>query len=90
MFKRLSGEQSSNFSFHWNSAPHAVGESRKKIEIYCLQTVAINVTFILLQRNLPERPPLVSDHLTKIPIGSSVSQIAISETSRKRPPLATT
>ena len=29
----------------------------------------------------------VSDHLTKIPIGSSVSQIAISETSRKRPPL---
>ena len=25
------------------------------------------------------------DHLTKIPIGSSVSQIAISETSRKRP-----
>ena len=26
------------------------------------------------------------DHLTKIPIGSSVSQIAISETSRKRPP----
>ena len=28
----------------------------------------------------------LSDHLTKIPIGSSVSQIAISETSRKRPP----
>ena len=26
------------------------------------------------------------DHLTKIPIGSSVSQIAISENSRKRPP----
>ena len=39
-----------------------------------------------LQRNLPERSPLVSDHLTKIPIGSSVSQIAVSETSRKRPP----
>ena len=36
---------------------------------------------------LPERPPLVSDHLTKIPIGSSVNQIAISETSHKRPPL---
>ena len=36
-----------------------------------------------------ERPsvsPLISDHLTKIPIGSSVSQIAISETSRKPPP----
>ena len=28
-----------------------------------------------------------SDHLTKIPIGSSVAQIAVSETSRKRPPL---
>ena len=28
---------------------------------------------------LPERPPLVGDHLTKIPIGSFVSQIAISE-----------
>ena len=28
----------------------------------------------------------LSDHLTKIPIGSSVSQIAISETSHKRPP----
>ena len=40
---------------------------------------------IKLQRNLPERPPL-SDHLTKLPIGSSVSQIAISETSCKRPP----
>ena len=34
----------------------------------------------------PKRPPLLSDHLTKIPIGSSVSQIAICETSRKRPP----
>ena len=39
-----------------------------------------------LQWNLPERPPLLCDHLTKIPIGSSVSQIAISETFRKRPP----
>ena len=38
---------------------------------------------ILTQWNLPERPPLLSDHQ----IGSSVSQIAISETSRKRPPL---
>ena len=36
--------------------------------------------------NLPERPPLLSDHLTKILIGSSISQIAISETSCKRPP----
>ena len=34
----------------------------------------------------PEQPPLLSDHLTKILIGSSVGQIAISETSRKRPP----
>ena len=38
---------------------------------------------MLLQWNLPERPPLLSDHLTKIPIGSSGSQIAISETSHK-------
>ena len=31
-----------------------------------------------LQWNLPKRPLLLSDHLsTKIPIGSSVSQIAI-------------
>ena len=40
----------------------------------------------LLQWNLPEGPPLFSDHLTKLPIGSSISQIAISETSCKRPP----
>ena len=40
-----------------------------------------------VQWNLPERSPLVSDHLTKIPIGSSLSQIAISETFCKRPPL---
>ena len=33
-----------------------------------------------------KRPPLLSDNLTKILIGSSVSQIAICETSRKRPP----
>ena len=45
-------------------------------------------TNYLLQWNVPERPPLLSDHLTKIPIGSSVSQIAISETSCKRPPKA--
>ena len=32
-----------------------------------------------------KRPPLLSDHLTKILIGSSVSQIAIRETSCKRP-----
>ena len=36
--------------------------------------------------NLPEWPPLVSDHLTKILIGSSISKIAISETSSKQPP----
>ena len=30
--------------------------------------------------------PGLSDHLTKIPIGSSFSQIAISESSRKRSP----
>ena len=36
--------------------------------------------------NLPEQPPLSSDHLTKIPIGSSISQIAISETCRRRQP----
>ena len=41
---------------------------------------------LFLQWNLPERPPLLSDHLIKISIGSSVSQIAISETSSKRPP----
>ena len=40
----------------------------------------------IAQWNLPEQPPLVSNHLTQIWIGSSVSQIAISETSRKRPP----
>ena len=40
-----------------------------------------------IQWNLPEQPHLVSDHLTNIPIGSSISQIAISETSCKRPPL---
>ena len=41
----------------------------------------------LLQWNLPEWPPLLSHHLlTKTPIGSSLSQIAISETSHKWPP----
>ena len=39
--------------------------------------------FFVIQWNLPERP-LLSGHLTKIPI--PVSQIAISESSRKRPP----
>ena len=39
------------------------------------------------QWNLPEKPRLLND-LTKIMIGSSVSQIAISETSHKwRPPV---
>ena len=38
------------------------------------------------QWNLPERPLLVKDHLTKISIGSSISQIALSETFRKWPP----
>ena len=33
-----------------------------------------------------KRPLLLSDHLTKVPIGSSLSQIAIIESSRKRPP----
>ena len=41
----------------------------------------------VVQWNLPERPPLISDHLTKILIGSSTSQIAISETSCMWPPL---
>ena len=41
---------------------------------------------LCIQWNLPERPPLLSDHLTKILIGSSISQIAISETSCKQPP----
>ena len=44
-------------------------------------------SIFLIQWNLPERPPLLSDHLTKIPIGFFVSQIAISKTSPKRPPL---
>ena len=43
-----------------------------------------------LQWNLPERPPLSRDHLTKLPTGTSVTQIAISETSRKRPQLSLT
>ena len=38
------------------------------------------------QWNLPERPPPISDHLTKILIGSSISQIAIGETSHTQPP----
>ena len=52
---------------------------------------------MVLQWNLTERPPPPSVKLllvklpvsnqTKIPIGSSVSQIAIRETSRKQPPL---
>ena len=33
-----------------------------------------------------KRPLLLSDHLTKVRIGSSLSQIAIIESSRKRPP----
>ena len=37
-----------------------------------------------LQWNLPERPLPLSDQLTKIPTGSSVSRIPISKTSRKR------
>ena len=40
-----------------------------------------------VQWNLPERPPLLSEDLTKVLIGSSFSQIAISETSHKWPPL---
>ena len=53
------------------------------------ERVKINIHWfgiIQLPWNLPERPLLLSDHLTKIPIGSSVSQIAISEASHKRPP----
>ena len=34
--------------------------------------------------------PLLSDHLTKIPICFSISQIAISETFRKQPPPVST
>ena len=41
---------------------------------------------LVIQWDPPERPPLLSDHLTKILIGSSVSQISISETSCKQPP----
>ena len=41
-----------------------------------------------LQWNLPERPLPLSDQLTKIPTGSSVSRIPISKTSRKRLPKA--
>ena len=39
-----------------------------------------NSTYILnltLQWNLPEWPPLLSDHLTKIPIGSSVKLLLV-------------
>ena len=44
---------------------------------------------IVLQWNLPKRPPLLSDHLTKILIDSFINQIAISETSRKQlPPIS--
>ena len=39
-----------------------------------------------MQRNLPKRPPPLSNHLTKILIGSPISQSAISETSHKWPP----
>ena len=38
------------------------------------------------QWNLPEQLPLVSDHLTKILIGSSISQSAIAESYHKQPP----
>ena len=37
-----------------------------------------------VQWNLPEQPPLLRDHLTKILISSSISQIAISETCHKQ------
>ena len=60
-------------------------------EVNLLYTVAKNSMFMLERQcyafNPYEQPPLLSNHLTKIPIVSSVSQIAISETSRKRPPM---
>ena len=45
-----------------------------------------SLTNFSIQWNLPEWQPLLSDHLTKIPISSCISQIAISDSSHKQPP----
>ena len=44
--------------------------------------IIITITYIYYSGS-SQRLPLISDHLTKILIGSSVSQIAVSESSRK-------
>ena len=58
-------------------------------ELVCWTYTVWNMNRVM--NRLTMEPPWattsLSDHLTKIPIGSSVSQIAISETSHKRPPL---
>ena len=56
---------------------------------FCLPVEAMELMINYGKKNLCNRgqwPPLLSDHLTKIQIGSSISQIAISETSHKQPP----
>ena len=55
-----------------NNVYRALTESETRLQIKAIREV---------QWNLPERPPPVSDHLTTIPIGSSVSRTANSETS---------
>ena len=61
----------------WSMAHHSWSTKTKDKT----KTVRLRLRQYRVQWNLPEwRAP------TKIPIGSSVSQIAISETSRKRPP----
>ena len=53
----------------------SVSSQRKKTPGTRVVRTKIMKRYLLIQR-----PPLLSDHLTKISIGSSVSQIAISET----------
>ena len=65
-----------------------LGRNETKTQVSCITTkgewsVVWDVRLLWGTRNcnLPERPPLLSDHLTKILTGSSVNQIVINKTS---------
>ena len=83
-------------SFYYALDEYFLSESVGVFFFFLLLTYIIGIkifyieTSSKLQWNLPERPPLSRDHLTKLPTGTSVTQIAISETSRKRPQLSLT
>ena len=55
----------------------------QNLRLFYIHYISIH---IVIQSNLPSRPPLVCDHFFKIP-KKFLSQITINETSRKRLPL---